>query len=83
MTSSASRPSLDDVLDAYSVEPDPGHHTLEHYLRSYPEFAKELVDLSRELSRAIPENPAPLTDSEQAMIAAAIRRVLQEKEDGA
>jgi hypothetical protein len=52
---------LEDVLDAFAVEADPGHETLERYLRDYPEYAGALVDLSYELARPIvdevPQSP--------------------------
>jgi len=63
-----------DVLDAFAVEQDPGRETLERYLRAYPQFAAELIDLSRELARHIPEDASPLSSSDQSMIDAAWRR---------
>lgn len=47
-------PSLDEVLDAFSVEPAPDREVLERYLRKYPEYAEQLIDLSRELHRELP-----------------------------
>jgi hypothetical protein len=44
---------------------------LERYLRLYPEYAAELVDLSRELSRETYEEVAPLSTPDQALIDAA------------
>ena len=38
-------------LDAFAVESDQGSETLVRYLQQYPQYAEELVDLSRELSR--------------------------------
>lgn len=68
MTSHISRPSRDDVLNAFSVEPDPGRETLERYLRDHPDLAPELVDLSRELSRGVCEDEEPLTPEDEALI---------------
>ena len=56
MNQFASAPSREDVLDAFAVEPNHERNTLERYLRDYPQYAAELVDLSRELSRVIFEN---------------------------
>ena len=39
----------DDVLFAFSVEPRHDKGTLERYLKTYPQFADDLVDLSHEL----------------------------------
>jgi hypothetical protein len=38
----------EDVLFAFSVEPQHDRQTLENYLRRYPELAEELIDLSHE-----------------------------------
>jgi hypothetical protein len=51
MSPAGERPSREAVLDAFAVESEPDRSTLERYLRLYPEYAAELVDLSRELSR--------------------------------
>lgn len=68
------RPTREAVLDAFAVESEPGRVTLERYLRLYPEYAEDLVDLSRELSRAVLENDTPLSGAEQALIDAAWTR---------
>jgi len=44
-----SRPSEEEVLLAFSVEPTHDRKTLEQYLREYPEHAKALVACSIEL----------------------------------
>jgi hypothetical protein len=62
------RPSREDVLDAFAVEVEPGCPTLERYLRLYPEFAGELVELSRELSRERPDDTAALSPADQTLI---------------
>lgn len=64
------RPSLDDVFSAFSVEPDNGRETLERYLRQYPEYALQLVDLSQELSRTLSEDDE-LSPADREVIAAA------------
>lgn len=69
--SAAERPSRESVLDAFAVESEPGRLTLESYLRLYPEYAGELIDLSRELSREACEDATPLSAADQALINAA------------
>lgn len=71
MSPGGKRPSCEAVLDAFAVENEPGRSTLERYLRLYPEYAGELIDLSRELSREAYENAAPLSAADQALIDAA------------
>ncbi|ARQ13495.1 hypothetical protein NXC12_PD00406 (plasmid) [Rhizobium etli] len=71
MSPAGERPSREAVLDAFAVESEPDRSTLERYLRLYPEYAAELVDLSRELRREIPEDDAPLSAADQALIEAA------------
>ncbi|MGU3661529.1 hypothetical protein [Methylobacterium fujisawaense] len=68
MSAVPSQVSRDDVLDAFSVEPSHDRGTLELYLTRYPQFAVELVDLSRELSRTIVEVEGPLSDEEERFI---------------
>lgn len=68
MSAAPSQVSRDDVLDAFSVEPSHDRGTLELYLTRYPQFAGELVDLSRELSRTIVEVEGPLSDEEERFI---------------
>jgi hypothetical protein len=70
-TSEATREA---VLDAFAVEPSHGRETLARYLREYPQFALELVDLSRELSRAISEDNKPLSEADASWIDAAWKR---------
>lgn len=48
-TEQHSRPSEEEVLLAFSVEPTHGRKTLEQYLNEYPEHAKALVACSIEL----------------------------------
>jgi hypothetical protein len=77
MSPLASEPSRDEVLDAFAVEPSFGRETLERYLRNYPQFALELVDLSRELSRAVVENEGTLSAEESLAIDAAWKRLME------
>ena len=71
MSPGGGRPSREAVLDAFAVESEPGRSTLERYLRLYPEYAGELIDLSRELSREAYEDAAPLSAIDRALIDAA------------
>lgn len=71
MSGATDQPPKHDVLDAFAVEPDPGRESLELYLRTYPQYAPELVDLSRELARQFPPDETPLSAEDQAKIDAA------------
>lgn len=77
MKPSNSAPTREDVLDAFAVEPETGRATLERYLQAYPQFAEDLIDLSRELSRDLIENTGPLSAEDVAKIDAAWSRHLQ------
>jgi hypothetical protein len=77
MTSPGPRALLDEVLDAFAVEPAPGRKTLEHYLRRYPQFASALIDLSREISRGVPIGAPLPTVEDEAWIDSAWRRHLE------
>lgn len=74
MSPAGARPSREAVLDAFAVESEPGRPTLERYLRLYPEYAGELIDLSRELNREACDDGAPLSGADQALIDAAWSR---------
>lgn len=74
MSPAGARPSRESVLDAFAVESEPGRSTLERYLRLYPEYAGELIDLSCELSREASDDTAPLSAADQALIDAAWSR---------
>ena len=71
MSPAGARPSRESVLDAFAAESEPGRSTLERYLRLYPEYAGELIDLSRELSREACDDAAPLSVADRALIDAA------------
>ena len=74
MSPAGARPSRESVLDAFAVESEPGRPTLERYLRLYPEYAGELIDLSCELSREARDDGAPISDADQTLIDAAWAR---------
>jgi hypothetical protein len=68
MNPKAHQPSREEVLDAFAVEISHDRETLERYLRQYPHFSNELVDLSRELSRTLKTEDWPLSSQEVDMI---------------
>lgn len=69
-----SRPPLEDVLDEFAMEADIGRVTLERYLVAFPEYANELVDMSRELARPVEAFAGPLTAQDVKAINEAWRR---------
>lgn len=68
MTADNTRPSRESVLDAFAVESEHGRATLQRYLELYPEYAGDLIDLSRELNRAKAIDLEPLSPADQALI---------------
>jgi hypothetical protein len=58
---------LEDILDAFAMEETHAKATLDRYLTAYPQFAGELVDLSRELMQAEPVDDE-LSAADLAMI---------------
>lgn len=68
------KPSRDDVLASFAVEEDAGPGTLKRYLATYPEFARDLVQLSREMHRSWSDDE-PLSVEQQASIGAAMQRL--------
>ena len=63
--------SRQEVLDAFAVEAGAGRGTLERYLRAYPQFATELLDLSRMLASQFWDEETPLSQEDEAKIDAA------------
>lgn len=68
MTSTTHQPPREDVLNAFAVEQDFGRETLERYLRDFPQYATDLIDLSSELSRGINEQEGELSEEDQKLI---------------
>jgi hypothetical protein len=60
--------SLEAVLDAFSVERVYDRETLEKYLRAYPEYAPDILRLSREVRRCMPPEETPLTADDRALL---------------
>jgi len=77
MKRQAEKPAREDVLDAFAVEPDAGRATLEQYLRDYPEYAAELVNLSLERSRYLRASKEALTAEEEASVNEAWKKYLE------
>lgn len=69
-----STPTLDDVLEAFAMEPLLDSDTLKRYLRSYPEFGTELVDYSQEVFRSQQEDERSLGDHDRARVDSAWSR---------
>lgn len=65
--------SRDDVLYAFAVEEDVGRETLIRYLTTYPEYAHDLVNLSRELIRSISDES--LSEAEEQRLDMAVARL--------
>jgi len=73
MTVGPRTPSQTEVLDTFAVEPTHDRRTLERYLRSYPQFASALCQLSFELNRTdLVEGP--LTAADETLVARAWSR---------
>src|SRR4030095_4799920 len=62
------RPSCDDVLEAFALEPETGKVTLENYLRDYPEYAEAILDFAIEIAREDMVRKEPLSARESALI---------------
>lgn len=71
------RSSREDVLNAFAMDFESGAGVLERYLSQYPEYALQLVDLSRELSREF-DDDLPLSAEDLVAVDAGMRR-LQER----
>jgi len=74
MLTSNISPQLQDILDAFSVEPQINKETLERYLKKYPQYAEYLVDLSFELTKAAVEDNGPLSAQDEEDIEKAWKR---------
>jgi len=66
--------SSEDVMNAFAMDFEPKTDILKQYLADYPQFAADLVDLARELSREIDED-LPLSVQELAAISAKMDRL--------
>jgi hypothetical protein len=68
MTISPSKPSCDQVLESFAMEPDNSGQTLKRYLQDYPEYATQLVDLSLEIFRFSIVDESSLSEEDQMRI---------------
>lgn len=66
--------SSEDVMNAFAMDFEPKTDILTQYLADYPQFAADLVDLARELSREVDED-LPLSVQELAAISAKMDRL--------
>lgn len=58
----------EDVLSAFSVEPEPDATTLAQYQADHPEYADDLASLAAVLREPTIFHAGPLTDAEKKMI---------------
>lgn len=61
----------DEVLYAFAVEDAGNNDALMRYLAMYPQYAHELIDLSRELSRPVSHEPLSAADAQRVDAAVA------------
>ncbi len=64
--------SVEDVLEAFALEPQVDRPTLDRYLREFPQFTGELIDLSREIFLFSHEEEGPLLDSDRMRVNSAL-----------
>ncbi|MCP2024274.1 UNVERIFIED_ORG: hypothetical protein J2Y76_005189 [Pseudomonas reinekei] len=64
----------EDVMNAFAMDYEPGTDVLRRYLADYPQFATDLVDLARELSRQVDED-LPLSADELAAVSSKMGRL--------
>lgn len=69
------KPTRRDILHAFAVEPRHDKPILEDYLERYPEFSRELLDLSRELSIEKTEDTKALSNADRNLIKASLTRL--------
>ena len=75
MTTHARKLTRDQVLESFAMEPDAGGQTLQRYLREYPDYATQLVDLSQEIFRFSIHDECPLLVEDQMQIDSAWSRI--------
>lgn len=71
MSATSTGAERDDVLDAFAMEDEHGKATLERYLRAYPQFAGDLIDLSRSLMRPLAIDESPRTADDEIALESA------------
>ena len=71
MNSHDTTPDLDEVLERFMMEADQGSPTLQRYLRDYPQYAVQLIDLSRMAATFEERSDTPLSGPALSRIDAA------------
>jgi len=74
---STQHPTLEEVLSAFAVEDSSNTNALLQYLKDYPEYAEDLIDLSREIHKAVLDDDAELSTDDRARIEAAWQRYVK------
>lgn len=74
MNDDNSNANLEDILDSFIMEKDTGRDTLLRYLRDYPQFVADLLDLSREMTLGNHYSNEQLSSSDESLIATAWKR---------
>lgn len=64
-------PDDEEIMLAFSVEPDHGPNTLQRYLRDYPHLARELLDLVADLRLATEPETVSMQDLKSPIIESA------------
>jgi hypothetical protein len=64
----ATRPTCDDVIEAFALESESGKATLDRYLRSYPEYAEAILDFATEVSMENVARKEPLSARERGLV---------------
>lgn len=64
--------SIEEVLESFSLEADAGPETLQRYLRQYPQFSDELIDLSSEIFQFSMAEAGELLDTDRARMESAL-----------
>lgn len=75
MTTHLHKLARDQVLELFAMEPDTGGLTLQRYLRKYPEYTTQLVDLSQEIFRFSIQEERPLSADDHVRIDTAWSRI--------
>lgn len=83
MKKDKSNENLEDILDAFIMEADTGRAALLRYLREYPQFAADILDLSREMTLGASLSNEQISSSDESLISAAWKRHAETVPSGA
>ncbi len=75
MTTRAAKLTCDEVLESFAMERHSDGRMLQRYLKDYPEYATQLVDLSQEIFRSDIQVESPLSAQDQMRIDTACSRI--------